>query len=384
MLAKTELTRAIKAEAQRQGFHLVGVTTPAPPAHVDIYKRWLDAGHHAAMDWMATERSRQRRADPRLILPECESILMLGFAYEAPSPPTHLLAKHSRREQGEGRIAAYARGQDYHDALPPRLKAIVMFIETTVGHSVPNRWYTDTGPVLERELAQRAGLGWIGKHSNLIHPKAGSYFLLAEILLGVELTPDAPFERDQCGTCTRCLEACPTACILPDRTVDSNRCISYLTIEHKGYIPQDLRPKLGNWVFGCDVCQQVCPWNSPPPLHPNPAGGGGDFNAHPNLIRELALTPQEFNRKFKGTPVKRTKRRGYLRNVAVALGKRGNADAIPALIQALHDVEPLIRGHAAWALGQIGGDAARAALKSATEHETDTDVLAEIKLALSL
>lgn len=397
MLAKTELTRAIKAEAQRQGFHLVGVTTPEPPAHLDVYARWLDAGYHAGMDWMASERARQRRADPRLILPECESILMLGFVYEAPSPPTPLPVGEGRR--GEGKIAAYAQEQDYHDVLPPRLRAIVEFIEAQVGYSVPNRWYTDTGPVLERELAQRAGLGWVGKNSNLIHPKAGSYFLLAEILLGVELTPDAPFLQDHCGTCTRCLDACPTACILPDRTIDANRCISYLTIEHKGAFPQDLRPKVGNWIFGCDICQQVCPWNKAltPPPSPLPSPNAGRREGEKNfptdlgedgrwglLTEELALTPQAFNRKFKGTPIKRTKRRGYLRNIAVALGNIGGADAAPALAQALRDTEPLVRGHAAWALGKIGGEAAHAALKSAAESESDPDVLAEIQAALAL
>lgn len=364
MSDKAQLTRAVKAEAQRQGFHLVGVTTPEPPAHLDVYTRWLAQGHHAEMGWMANQRARLRRADPRLILPECESILMLGYF---PPPPAPLPA-------GEGgKIAAYAQGQDYHETLPPRLKAMVEFVEAQVGHSVPNRWYTDTGPVLERELAQRAGLGWVGKHSNLIHPKVGSYFLLAEIFLGIELIPDAPFTADHCGTCTRCLEACPTDCILPNRTVDANRCISYLTIEHKGFIAPELRPKFGNWVFGCDICQQVCPWNKALIPPPGPL---------PNLIAELALTPQAFNRKFRGTPLKRAKRRGYLRNLAVALGNQGDAAVIPVLIEALDDIEALVRGHAAWALGQIGGEAAQVALRAALANETVANVLAEIEQAL--
>ena len=205
------------------------------------------------MGWMGTGRNRQRRANPKLILPECQSILMLGIAYSpAPQPPI---------SRGDGQVASYAWGDDYHDVLPERLQAIVTFIEAQVGHSVPNRWYTDTGPILEREIAQRAGLGWIGKNTCLINPNSGSYFLLAEIFLGIELPPDDPITSDHCGTCTRCIEACPTNCILPNRTIDANRCISYLTIEEKGPIPVDLRPQMGNWVFGCDVCQQVCPWN---------------------------------------------------------------------------------------------------------------------------
>jgi epoxyqueuosine reductase len=370
-----DIKTAIKAKAHRLGFQLAGVTTPDPPLHLDVFKQWLEAGHHAGMGWMGTERNRQRRANPKLILPECQSILVLGIAYP-PSSPIHLPMR-------EGRIAAYAWGDDYHNVLPERLQAIVHFIEEQVGHTVPNRWYTDTGPVLERELAQRAGLGWIGKNTCLIHPKAGSYFLLAEILLGLELPPDEPVTSDHCGSCTRCIDACPTDCILPNRTIDANRCISYLTIEKKDEIPQDLRPLLGDWVFGCDICQQVCPWNlkfavpsEEACFAPEPA------KVQPTLKDELALTPQAFNRKFKGSPIKRTKRRGYLRNIAIALGNRGNPDTIPVLLQALDDLEPLIRAHAAWALGQIGGEQAHLALHQSLKSEENHAVQAEIQAAL--
>lgn len=246
------LKAAIKSEAHRQGFQHAGLTTPDPPSHLEVYEDWLAAGHHAGMAWMAADRNRQRRADPRLILPECQSILVLGIHYQPPKPPKN-------REGLFGQIASYAWGDDYHDVLPERLRAIVSFIEKQVGHPIPNRWYTDTGPLLEREMGQRAGLGWIGKNSCLINPQAGSYFLVAEILLGIELPPDKAFNSDHCGSCTRCIEACPTRCILPNRTLDANRCISYLTIEEKGALPAALRSKIGNWVFGCDICQQVCP-----------------------------------------------------------------------------------------------------------------------------
>ena len=280
-------------------------------------------------------------------------------------------------------MARYAWGDDYHDLLPPLLKALVRFIEAQAGRPVPHRWYTDTGPILERDLAQRAGLGWIGKNTCLIHPQQGSYFLLAEILLGLALNPDPPFTTDHCGSCTRCLDACPTRCILPNRTIDATRCLSYLTIELKGPIPVDLRPQTGNWVFGCDVCQEVCPWN----VRFATASGDSALSPYPDipapdLCAELSLTPETFNQKFKGTPIKRAKRRGHLRNVAVALGNTGDPAAIPALTHALHDPEPLVRSHAAWALGKIGGAQARDILLAAAQTETELEVQAEIFHAL--
>ncbi|MGW8251158.1 MAG: tRNA epoxyqueuosine(34) reductase QueG, partial [Anaerolineales bacterium] len=348
------MTQSIKTEARRLGFGLVGVTTPDPPPHVEVYRRWLQAGRHGEMAYLASERAVLRRADPRSILPECRSILVLGIRYPAPdAPKTHKGKGGAGSGEGpligangmKGRVASYAWGDDYHDVLPPRLRTLVAFIDAEVGYPVPNRYYTDTGPLLERDLAQRAGLGWIGKNTCLIHPQKGSYFLLAEVLLGVELEPDPPFTADMCGSCTRCLDACPTGCILPDRTLDAGRCISYLTIELKDAIPAELRPQIGDWVFGCDVCQQVCPWN----LRFAAPLGDPAFAAHPDvpepdLLSELRLTPEEFNRKFKGSPVKRAKRRGYLRNVAVALGDSGDPQVVPALAEALTgDAEPLVR-----------------------------------------
>ena len=280
-------------------------------------------------------------------------------------------AKNGGSEGGpHGRVAAYAWGADYHLVLPGRLQALVTFLEAQAGHPIPNRWYTDTGPILERDLAMRAGLGWIGKNTCLINPQNGSYFLLAEILLGLDLPPDRPFTGDRCGSCTRCMDACPTACILPNRTIDAGRCISYLTIENKAEIPEDLRPLMGDWLFGCDICQTVCPWNirfapldSPPHLSRCPSGGqaeNGDpaFAArpglsNPSLAGELQLTPREFNRKFKDSPLKRAKRRGYLRNAAVAAANSGQAIILPVLKFAAKDDEALIREHAEWAIKQL-------------------------------
>jgi epoxyqueuosine reductase len=230
------------------------------------------------------------------------------------------------------------------------MKELVQFIEEQVGGPVKNRYYTDTGPILERDLAQRAGIGWIGKNTMLINPKEGSYFFISEILLDLELEPDPPFVTDHCGTCTRCIDACPTNCILPDRTLDATHCISYLTIELKDDIPIELRDKMGDWTFGCDICQMVCPWNRFAPE------GDPAFNAsHPphSLTEDLSLTPQAFNQRFKRSSVKRTKRRGYLRNVAVALGNSGDLHHLPVLQNALNDEEPLIREHATWAIDKI-------------------------------
>ena len=377
----TSFTQAIKTEARRLGFQLVGVTIPDTPPHYPVYESWLTAGLHGEMAYLETERARERRADPHQILPECQSILVLGIRYPIPAGDTH----HTRTPPPRGRTASYAWGHDYHDILPSRLKALVQFIEEQVGHPVPNRCYTDTAPILERDLAQRAGLGWIGKNTCLIHPQQGSYFLLAELLVGLHLEPDPPFTSDHCGSCTRCLDACPTRCILPNRTIDATRCISYLTIEFKGPIPIELRPHMGNWIFGCDVCQEVCPWN----IRFSTPDGDSAFAPRekapaPDLRDEIHLTPEQFNRKFKGSPIQRTKRRGYLRNIAVALGNAGDPSAIPGLIHALHDPESLIRAHAAWALGQIGGEQARVALSKAHQTEDDTTTRAEISRALSL
>jgi epoxyqueuosine reductase len=336
-----DLKQTIKDKARQLGFILAGVTTPEPPPHYSTFENWLAQHHHGEMNYLASERARTRRADPRQILPECKSILVLATPYSPPAPP---------RTADAGEVASYAWGKDYHDILPARMRELVQFIEEQVGAPVKNRWYTDTGPLLERDLAQRAGIGWIGRNTCLIHPKHGSYFLLSEILLDLTLQSDPAFVTDHCGTCRRCIEACPTECILPDRTIDARRCISYLTIELKDDIPSDLREKIGDWVFGCDICQMVCPWN-------RFAGEGdpvfGDENPLPSLTDELAMTTEDFTQRFKGSPVKRAKRRGYLRNVAVALGNIGDRHALPVLQHALNDEGSMIQEHAKWAMEKI-------------------------------
>jgi len=373
------LSDHIKRKARELGFTLVGITTPEQPSHLNVYKDWIKAGHHGKMAYLETDRAIKARANPRILLPECQSILVLGIPYSNPHSTPSAVADTGPT----GRIAAYAWGDDYHDVLKVALKELVDYIEELSGTSVANRWYTDTGPIMESELAQRAGLGWIGKNSLLINPEQGSYFLLAEILLGIELEADQAVTNDFCGSCTRCIEACPSDCILPNRTIDANRCISYLSIELKDVIPTENRTQMDNWVFGCDICQEVCPWN----MRFAHSRGHHEFEAREGiqlieLEKELELGPGDFNKKFKASPVKRTKRRGYLRNVAIALGNAGQESSVPALKRSLlTDEEKLIRGHAAWALGKIGGSEAKASLGEAQQKEEDDWVKEEISSA---
>ena len=370
---KKILTQKIKQEAALLGFPLVGVTSPDPPDHLDFFQDWIKSGYYASMDWIAAERSLAKRADPRKILPECQSILVLASPYPAPMGNVN-----------GGNIASYALNKDYHDLLIDRLQLLVESLEAWVGTKVPNRWYTDTGPILEKELAMRAGLGWIGKNTTLINKDIGSYFFLAEILLGIELVPDSPITESFCGSCTRCLDTCPTGALRAPYTLDANRCISYLTIEHGEEIPLELRPQMGDWIFGCDICQVVCPWNKPgaeapailSELLPREELLGID------LIEELGLSQAEFSARYKGSPVKRAKRRGYLRNVAVVLGNLRDSAALPALAIALEDPEPLIRSHAAWALGEIGGKETLLLLNNRGKTEVNLQVQLEIQGAV--
>jgi epoxyqueuosine reductase len=381
-----QLSQSIKAEAHRLGFLLCGITTPAPPEHYGTFLDWLSKGRHSGMGYLASERSRLRRGDPLLILPEARSVICLGLPYSPAESVPDLIYPDLNPPEPAGKVASYAWGADYHEVIPPLLEQLAAFLQRLAGQPVLWKAYTDTGPLLERDLAQRAGLGWIGKNTNLIHPQHGSYFLLSELLVDVILEPDPPFPTDHCGSCTRCIDACPTDCILPDRTIDARRCISYLTIEHKGAIPPDLRSRMNEWVFGCDVCQTVCPWNirfashsAGPGMEPQPS------ISTPALGAELQLTPAQFNRKFRGSPIQRPHRRGYLRNVAVALGNTADPSAVPVLAQTLfQEPETVVRGHAAWALGQIGGPEAREALENAYAQETEPSVREEISAAIKI
>jgi len=377
------IKETIITKANQLGFPLVGVAAPEPPEHLSTYQLWVEQGYYGEMAYLATNRALIRRANQREILPGCRSILALGAPYLVPKTKKD---PSTPAEKLSGRVASYAWGSDYHDILLKQLTELAQFIVANTPPGTTCRWYTDTGPILERDLAQRAGLGWVGKNTCLIHPKLGSYFFLAEIFLDLDLEPDEPFNKDYCGRCRRCIDACPTGCILPERVLDARRCISYLTIELKNAIPLELRPLMDNWIFGCDVCQQVCPWNERfasrsgvslfAPRHGVPK---------PNLLAEMDLSSAAFNEKFRGSPIKRAKRRGYLRNVAVALGNARVESASGVLQRIIKlDPEPLVRSHAAWALGQIGGSGSHDALRDALDREAVREVAAEIHSAITL
>ncbi|MFQ5944050.1 MAG: tRNA epoxyqueuosine(34) reductase QueG [Anaerolineales bacterium] len=363
-----ETTQFAKSEAQKLGFSLIGVTSPDPPPHLDVYENWLNQGRHGEMAYLATGRAIRRRANPRELLPGCESILVLGMNY-LPKQPSR------------GGIAAYAVGDDYHDVLTDRLVQLVSLLGGRLGREINTCYYTDTGPLLERELAQRAGLGWIGKNTCLINPEHGSYFFLAEVLLDVPLVPDTPVKTDHCGRCTLCIEACPTDCILPDRTLDATRCISYLTIELKRAVPDELRGLTGEWVFGCDICQQVCPWN----LRFAKPSSDRVFQTRPFLRKPrpsdfIKLSIEDYRRELSKSPLKRAKRGGLLRNAALAAANSGDRSSITHLAKVLYEQgDPMPRAHAAWALGRLGEFEV---LRTALDTEVDPKVLAEIRSAL--
>lgn len=344
----------LQQRARELGFDLCRVTTAAPPASGPHFTQALAEGRHAEMQWLA--RNAEKRLDPALVLPGARSLMALAVSYAAPA--------ETPVRDGGGVVARYARYQDYHDVLAGPLRELAALVDELGGPGTRSLWYVDTGPILERDLAQRAGLGFVGKHTNLISRRLGNWFFLAEILTTAELAPDAP-EVNRCGTCTRCLTACPTGALPAPFTLDARRCISYLTIELKGSIPEALRPLLGNRIYGCDDCLAACPWNrfaqAASLLKPH----ARDDLAEPDLLELLALDPAAFKSRFAGTPILRTKRRGLLRNVCVALGNVGGPEALPALERAAQDAEPLIAEHAVWALARIRE-------RSGTANHSDT------------
>jgi len=320
---KEELLR----EARGQGFELAGIAAATPAETRAAYEEWLAAGHHGEMAYLA--RDPERRTDPCLAWPETGSILVVGLNYHTWEP-----APEARLDPARGQFARYALGDDYHDVLVEKLRALLAWAETRGSGAVRGRSYVDTGPLLERDLAARAGLGWFGKNTCLLNRQQGSYFFLGALLLNVALPPDASTTA-HCGACRRCLDACPTGAFLQPYVLDARRCISYLTIELRGPIPRDLRPLVGNWIFGCDVCQEVCPWNRKSEPGAEPRFAPRAALQAPELIPLLEMSQEQFSETFRKSPVKRTKRRGLLRNVCVALGNSGDLRAAPALVRAL-------------------------------------------------
>ncbi len=339
----TELARLVKAHAYAIGFDLVGIAALGPAETAREFDTWLAEGRAGSMHYL--ERGAEKRRDSRLPLPGTTHAIVVALDYGGREP--------------SGPVARYARGDDYHDVMDAMLRELHRRIARDAGREVLGKPYVDTGPLLERDLARRAGLGWFGKNTMLVHPERGSFFFLGALVLDLELETDAPFEADRCGTCTRCIEACPTQAITAPRELDARRCISYLTIELREAIPVELRDGVGDRIYGCDVCQEVCPWNVrfgryasyESPMKPRAALAGKDART---LARELlAITQEEFSPAFKNSPMKRAKLRGLKRNAALVLGNVGTVEDVPALQQALEDPEPLVREHAAWALARL-------------------------------
>ena len=436
-MSGNNLAQAIKTLALEMGFVAVGITRPDPPAHLDVYTNWLKQGCHGEMEYLAEPRRVYLRSQPGELLPGCQSIIVLAARYAAPpsishppprsqreypSPPAPLPGGEGRvphpqplsqGERGEespsplgrgargegsqgnedvffGRVAAYAWGEDYHNILRQRMESLMQRVQEIIGRPIAYRCFTDNAPILERELAQRAGLGWIGKNTCLIHPRLGSYLFLAEIFTDLALPPDPAFVPDRCGTCQRCLQACPTQCILPNRTIDARRCISYLTIELKSAIPPELRPLLEDWVFGCDICQQVCPWNRRVAESPSfPEFQPRAEQVWLSIPEILSLTREKFKQKFHHTPLMRSKWRGLSRNAAVVLGNLSRSrpplhpNILKFFVHALQDhPDSLVRQHLAWSLAQLNLAIARQALQEHLQKESDPMVKAEIEALL--
>jgi epoxyqueuosine reductase len=329
---------SIAQRALELGFDACRFTTADPPDSAPQFQHWLDARRHGEMNYL--QRNAHKRVDPKQVLAGAQSIICLAASYEDFNP------------RPSGAIARYARFEDYHHVLGERLKLLAGFVNRLGGAGTRSRWYVDTGPLLERDLAQRAGLGFVGKHTNLISRGFGNWIFLAEIITTLELEPDAP-EKNRCGACTRCLEACPTRAITGPFQLDARLCISYLTIELKGPIPVELRPAIGNRIYGCDDCLAVCPWNRFAREGKLMLDHARPDLVQPDLIEFLSLDDAGFKKRFAATPIVRTKRRGFLRNVCVALGNAGDATALPAVQRAANDKEPLIAEHARWAMQQI-------------------------------
>ncbi|HEX4935273.1 MAG TPA: tRNA epoxyqueuosine(34) reductase QueG [Gemmatimonadaceae bacterium] len=341
--APPTLEQRLERQAYALGFDLVGLARLGPAETAGHFDDWIAKGRHGDMAYMA--RDPGLRHDTTRPHPGAVSAVVVGMDYGGREP--------------SGPVARYARGDDYHDVMKERLRALHAWLSEAVGHEVDGRAYVDTAPILERDLARRAGLGWFGKNTLLINPARGSYFFLGSLFVALDLAPSAPFAGDKCGGCTRCLKACPTQALVAPRALDATRCISYLTIENKGAIPEDLRDMVGSWLYGCDVCQEVCPWNvkfgkalsEGSPYAPREALGEPDARTLARTL--LAMSQAEFARAFQGSPMKRAKLRGLKRNAAVVLGNVGTADDAEALASACDDADPLLREHAEWALARV-------------------------------
>lgn len=344
-LSQHDLTQRIKTKALELGFDLVGITPAQGSPELAFFDRWLNAGYAGEMHYL--QRNAERRRDIQQVVPGAQSIVVCGLNYDTDYPYSTGCDDPDR-----GWVARYAWGGDYHDHMQEKLRQLQAFVAELVPEEIASKLYVDTGPVVERVYAKYAGLGWFGKNTCILNKQLGSWLFLGELILALPLDYDRP-ALDHCGTCTRCIDACPTDAILEPYVLDSRKCIAYLTIELKGSIPETLRPQIGHHIFGCDICQDVCPWNRKRTLTAEAALQPQPSHVYPSLADLAQLTPQAFKAQFRGTPLERTKRRGVLRNVCVAMGNSGNESFIPLLEVLAEDEEELIREHAVWALTRL-------------------------------
>jgi epoxyqueuosine reductase len=360
----------IQEEARRLGFFKLGIASARRLPGVENFKAWLKQGFHGTMRYL--ERQSLKRENPELVLPDVQTILVLAMNYFTDDSPPDSPMK--------GRISRYAWGDDYHGIVMDRLDALLAFIKKQEP-SINGRCYVDTGPIMEKIWSAESALGWMGKHTNVITRDQGSWFFIGVILLDAVIECD-PKEKNFCGQCSRCIQACPTGAIVAPYSLDARLCISYLTIECRGPIPRRLRPSVGSRIYGCDDCQEICPWNRFAETTVEKGFEPRAENLRPELTELILINPREFKERFINSPILRATRDGFVRNVAVALGNSRSEEAVPSLEIALHDESALVRSHAAWALGQIPTGQALHALKEAESKELDQETLQEIRLAL--
>ena len=369
------LERQVKDYARELGFDLVGIASSDDfDDHEAIALERLRDGLMDGLPWYTEARVR-RGCHPEELLLGAKSIITVGMSYYLPEKDGN------GQTSLDGKVARYSWGDDYHKVMKERLKALVEGLSQRLGRPILARWYVDDGPMLDRAVAQRGGIGWFGKNTNILTPSHGSWVFVGQVITDLELKPDAPLKKT-CGQCVRCIDACPTGAIVAPYVIDNSKCISYLTIENRGAIPRSLRSLMYDWVFGCDICQDVCPVNIKAAYSREQAFKKRRFTAL-DLVALLKMTEEEFRERFRNSPIKRAKRVGLQRNACVALGNTGDRIAVPPLTEALREGEALVRGHAAWALGKLGGSEATQALEEALSLEDDAQVLEEIQAGLA-
>lgn len=368
------LEEQLRQESARLGFDLTGITSAATPTGIEFLEEWLNCGYEGEMGYLARRRSAYEHPDK--VLADVRSLVLVAMNYRTTEPPEGI-------DVSQGRVSRYAWGdRDYHDVLRERLGQLAEVLHQAAP-GCRTRCVVDTAPLLERDFARQAGLGWFGKNTMLLNKRLGSWFFLGAVLTDVGLEPDTPHETAHCGTCTRCLDACPTDAFVEPYVLDARKCISYLTIELRDQpVPPGLREGMGDWLFGCDVCQDVCPWNRKAPVSREPAYRPRADLGPADCVELLALSETQFRERFSGTPLMRPGRAALLRNACLVLGNSGEARFVAALTGALEDDAPLVRGAAAWALGRIGGRAALRALESRAAVEDTASVNEEIQRAL--